>query len=94
MLKVFSVYDNKAEVYNRPMHVVSLDEVIDACKLMIEDEKIELNPKDYDVFNLGEYDENSGKYELFEAPQHLFNVGKYQTRVEEIKEEAGVTNAE
>jgi hypothetical protein len=84
MLKVYSLYDNKAEIYNQPLCTKTEVELKESLKYTIEeDEENAINPVDYDVFELGEYDPTCGKYDLLEAPKHLFNLKNLIKKEEE-----------
>ena len=73
-LKVFSMYDNKVDVFNRPMFLQEEKELREMLKSVEQME--EINPKDYDVYELGEYDTTTGKFDMLEGPKHLYSVGQ------------------
>lgn len=71
---MYSMYDNKAEIYNKPLYMKTWTEIEEAVNAMLEQDSEIINPKDYDVFHMGEYDEHNGKYIIYEAPKHVMNL--------------------
>lgn len=66
MLEIFTVYDCKAEVYNRPLFARSTQEAIrmftDAANN--KDGEVGRHPEDYTLFRIGRYSEEKGLIEL------------------------------
>lgn len=75
ILKAYSIRDVRVEAYNRPSFVqneaVMKRSVEDA--LMTESHAFALHPEDFQVYYIGEFDEETGKFEAV-APEHVFNV--------------------
>ena len=73
ILKAYSIRDAKSEVFNTPFfnkthgeaernfHQVSNDPKSTVCKF----------PEDFDLYYLGEYDDNLGKISSLDTPQHM-----------------------
>lgn len=76
----FTIYDNKSQTYGRPMHFASEEECINVLKNFCNAEDNPLNQIDYDLFHIGEYNENTGKYTQLEAPKHLINLSSITTK--------------
>jgi hypothetical protein len=76
MLDVFCTYDNKSESFNKPMFYLEEKACIEAINYYVNSEEgmNEINPVDYELFHLGSYDPSTGKFDLFDAPKHLFNL--------------------
>lgn len=75
MLKIYTLLDNKVEAYNQPMFFNDDAQVKDALSSYINsDESPEINPVDYDLFYLGEFDNQTGKFNTLDAPKHLINL--------------------
>ncbi len=75
MLKVYTIYDNKAGIYNTP--IVEVNEETVLANIEETSEKFNefgVNAIDYDLFELGEYDTSDGCFELNEGPKHIANV--------------------
>lgn len=73
ILRVYSVYDDKAEAYLPPFHFPTHGEAtrafIDAA--MQEGHKFCKHGKDYHLFFLGHFDDSTGLYDLCEAPENI-----------------------
>ena len=75
ILKMFAVRDSKIEAYMRPSFVQNEAVMRRSCEHALFDENhpFSLAPQDYQVFYLGEFDENTGKLTPV-APEHVFNI--------------------
>lgn len=76
VLKVFSIRDSKAEVYNMPFYQKTMGEAERSFRQAAMDEKTTLSkyPEDYDLYYLGEYDDNSGKLIPKDTPEHIMKA--------------------
>ena len=74
-----SVFDRAADAYARPMFVPSVGVAIrsfsDEVNRSDIDNQLFNHPDDFDLFELGEFDDNTGKFNLLEAPK-LLSLGK------------------
>ena len=71
----YSIYDNKAKAYGEPIFYKLDAELIEAISYSFTQEGYEeVQPIEFDIFKLGTFDHNTAKFELLEAPEHLFNV--------------------
>lgn len=63
LLKVFSVFDVKAEAYLRPFFVKTRGQAIRGFSDAVNDPQHEFHahPDDYTLFQIGEFDEDEGK---------------------------------
>lgn len=73
ILKVFSIRDSKAEVFNTPFFQKTHGEAERNFKQLISDEKSTPHkyPDDFDLYHLGEYDDSTGKMTTLDTPQHM-----------------------
>ncbi|QXP08276.1 MAG: nonstructural protein [Arizlama microvirus] len=73
LLKAFAVRDGKAEYYMNPFFQKTMGEAERSFRSLVNDEKsiVHQYPEDYDLYFLGEYDDQTGKFSPLEAPQHL-----------------------
>lgn len=73
ILKAFSIRDSKADVFNTPFFQKTHGEAERSFKQLIQDDKSMLSkyPEDYDLYFIGEYDDNTGKLVTLDTPQHL-----------------------
>lgn len=75
-LKMFSVYDSKAEVYDKPFCMLTKGECIRGFGDAANDPKTTLgqHPADYTLFEIGEYDQITGNIELHKTKLNLGNA--------------------
>lgn len=74
---MYSMYDNKAEVYNKPLYMKTWKEIEDSVINLLEhDDGKEINAIDYEIYHMGEYCEADGKYNLFDAPKHIIGLNQ------------------
>lgn len=71
LLKVYSVYDVKAETYGRPMCMVNVGVAVRGFSDEVKDVKSSLNkhPEDFRLFELGTFDDLSGMFESYKQPK-------------------------
>lgn len=74
-LKLFAIYDTKAEAYMTPFYLatkgMALRVFADCCN--DPDHNFGKNPEDYVLFELGEFDANTGKHEMLRAATTVSN---------------------
>jgi hypothetical protein len=73
ILKVYTVYDTKAEAYLQPFFSQSKGVAIRSFQEAVRDEKSNISkyPEDFTLFELGEYDDSTSKFNLHITPQSL-----------------------
>lgn len=73
ILKMFSIFDAKASIFHPPFYKRSHGEAERDFSQTANNKETQLNqfPEDYDLYYLGEYDDNSGKFEPLKSPQHV-----------------------
>lgn len=76
MLKLYSLLDNKTDSHGKPMYYFNHEQMLTELTTFVNDEvaNSDINPVDFELFELGEYDRQTGKHLLLEKPKHLFNV--------------------
>jgi len=78
-LSLCSVKDRAADAYGRPMFVPSTGVAIrsfsDEINRNDSDNQLYNHPDDFDLYEFGEFDDNTGKFELYEQPK-LLSLGK------------------
>lgn len=75
VLNVYTIRDVRTEAYGRPMFVQN-DMVLERSLLDAlndPDHPFSSHSNDYQVFRLGTYDDNTGKFDVH-APEHMYNV--------------------
>lgn len=72
-MKVFTVYDSKAEGYMNPFYVKSRGEAIRSFTEIANDKSHQIGkyPADFTLFELGEWDENTSKFTLHSTPTSI-----------------------
>lgn len=73
LLKLFTVRDSKAEIYGPIIQQKTMGEAERTFTALANDKSSSpgMYPEDYDLFYLGEFDDNSGKMKLLDSPQHV-----------------------
>lgn len=73
--KIYSIHDKKAEAYLPPFFLHSQGMAIRAFSDLVKQEKhpFHLHPEDYTLFEIGEYDDTSGRITPNESPNSLGN---------------------
>ena len=81
---VVSIKDRAADAFGRPFYVpsvgVALRSFQDEVNRVSDDNQMYHHSDDFDLFELGSFDDNTGVFELFESPK-LLTLGK-QVRTE------------
>jgi hypothetical protein len=78
-LNICSVKDRAADAFGRPMFVPSTGVAIrsfsDEINRANDDNQLYNHPDDFDLYDLGTFDDNTGLFELHQLPQ-LLTLGK------------------
>jgi hypothetical protein len=78
-LVLCSVKDRAADAYGRPMFVPSIGVAIrsfsDEINRPDADNQLHNHPDDFDLYEFGEFDDNTGLFKLYEQPK-LLSLGK------------------
>lgn len=74
--KLYAIKDAKAEVYGKPFHQTTHGEAERSFRQLIMDEKSMPHkfPDDYDLYYLGEYDDQTGLVQCLDTPQHILKA--------------------
>lgn len=77
ILKVYSLRDVRTEAFMRPMFVQNQKVIERVMEDGLRDESSNLSrhPEDYQLYYLGEFDEDTGKIDSV-PPEFLFNVNQ------------------
>jgi len=73
---MFSIRDTKAEVYHPPFFKGTHGEAERAFMELARDEKSQIAkyPEDFDLFYVGDYDDETGKIDPQVTPQHIIKA--------------------
>lgn len=71
--KMYAIRDTKAEIYKQPTYFLTHGEAERAFKELANDREgiIGKNPEDFDLYYMGEFDDETGNIIPQEAPQHI-----------------------
>jgi len=84
-LKMYSIRDLKSEVYKAPFYKKTHGEAERDFKTAVNDPQsgsLNQYPEDYDLFFVGEYDDNTGKILPLDIPQHVAKAISLKTPVQ------------
>lgn len=77
---IVSVHDRAADAYGRPIFVNSIGQAIrsfqDEINRPHENNEMNRHPDDFDLFELGTYDEHTGKFENLKDGPRQIAIGK------------------
>lgn len=75
-MKIFTVYDSKAEAFLQPFFLPAAGAAIRACEnaLKQSDHPFSLSPGDYTLFEIGSWDATDGVYIPHDAHVNLGNL--------------------
>lgn len=75
-LRVYSIRDSKAEIFNQPFFQKTDAEAQRSFAQLIRDPKSTINqfPEDYDLYFLGTYDDQTGVIKSMDTPQHMLKA--------------------
>jgi len=69
-LSVYAVYDSKVQYFHQPMFMRNKGEALRSWELVAneKDHAISRHPEDFNLFELGEYDDQTGQITMHKAP--------------------------
>ncbi len=72
---MFSIRDSAADAYGRPFFMTSVGIAIrsftDEVNRADKENQIYMHPEDFDLFELGEFDDETGRIVLLDVPKQL-----------------------
>jgi len=81
--KIFTVRDRAIDAYGQPFYATSVGGAVrsfsDEINRPAENNQLAKHPEDFDLYQLGEFTEQTGRLEVFEQPQffeHLASLKK------------------
>lgn len=79
-MKIFTVYDSKAEAYLQPIYLRNKAEAIRAFETSCNDGTTQFNkyPEDFTLFEIGEWDESKGRLLPYDAAIPLANAVEFK----------------
>jgi len=78
-LKVFSIFDEKAQVFSQPFFMAHNGLALRAFSDLVGEKGTNVNkhPSDFKLYNIGFYDDVSGALESLSQPEFLANATDY-----------------
>lgn len=76
VLKAYSIRDSKGEIYHNPFFKHTHGEAERDFATAVNDDKSTLYqyPEDFDLYHVGEYDNNTGVFKPNDTPQHIIKA--------------------
>lgn len=76
MLKAYSIRDAKAETFQQPFYKHTHGEAERDFTAVTRDPKTTLHqfPEDFDLYHIGVFDTDSGKFQSLDTPQHILKA--------------------
>lgn len=78
--KVFTVYDSKVKFYKTPFVLRTAGEALRGWQEVSNDKTTQIGkyPADFTLFEIGEWDEESARFEQYEVKKNLGSALEYQ----------------
>lgn len=78
IMHVFSVFDIAAGVYGKPLFGTARGSVlrsfVDEVNRVAEDNAMNGHPEDFDLYALGEFDDATAKFSLYDVPERVMRA--------------------
>lgn len=78
--KIVAVHDRAAAAYGRPIFALAIGQAIrsfqDEIRRVAPDNEMNRHPEDYDLYELGEFDDNTGQFTSLSSPIQIA-IGKH-----------------
>lgn len=73
---LFSIHDIKSKIYNKPFHQLNQEEALRTASDLANDKEHTpgKHPADFSMFQLGSYEDTTGKCDLYQSPEHICNL--------------------
>ena len=83
-MKIFGIYDSKAEAYLQPFFMKTKGEAIRGVTALVHDPNHNFNKHaaDFTLFELGGFDDSNASFDLHFAPQNLGCLVEFKKDVE------------
>lgn len=92
-LRVYSIRDSKAEIFNQPFFQKTDAEAQRSFAQLTRDGKSTINqfPEDFDLYFLGTYDDQTGVIKTLDTPKHMLKAIAVAGQMQVLKKIAEVT---
>lgn len=91
---VYTIYDAKAKVYNKPFYQLNEDVMVRTAQDLLTDMTTDVarHPEDFVLYYMGQYDDNKGEFKFKEIKEVMFRFSEinhyYEEQENEIRNEA------
>lgn len=88
-LEVYSIRDSKMAAFFQPFYTMNEQTAIRSINQCIcdGDHPFSQDPQDYDLFYIGSFEDQTGKFELLDAPKHVTSLLNCQPQpITQLKE--------
>ena len=74
--QLLSIRDSKADYYNQVITLKTVEEGVRAFGELVTDQRsmISKHPEDFDLYHLGEFDDQTGLIVTWDAPKHVMKA--------------------
>lgn len=86
--KIYGIKDGKAEYFLKPFYSFSEEEAVRSIKGAVLDttHPFSKSPMDFDLYYLGQFDDNTGIFQMEDSPKHMFKLDQLMPKETPIKE--------
>lgn len=76
ILKAYSIRDQKGEIFHPPFYKKTHGEAERDFTTLCSDDKstVAMFPEDFDLYHVGEFDDNTGHFKALDTPQHIIKA--------------------
>lgn len=91
ILKIYSVYDSKTEFFSQPLYMKAKGEAVRSFTELANDKSNAIGkyPADYTLFELGTFDDATGKFVLHSTPTSIGLALEFVKQVDEFCQVSG-----
>lgn len=74
--RIYSIRDQKSEIFNLPFHKKTHGEAERDFRSLVNDKNsmVHKYPEDFDLYYIGDYDDNTGRITPLDTPQHVIKA--------------------
>lgn len=85
-LKVYSIRDAKGEIFHPPFYKKTHGEAERDFTTLVGDQNgmVSKYPEDFDLWYLGTFDDQTGKFNALETPQHVIKAIQIANRLPQV----------
>ena len=87
-LMLYSVYDAKVKYFHNPMFMRNKGEAIRSWQEAANDDKSQIcrHPSDFDLFEMGEFDDQTGSIQMHKTPESIGLAVHFKTAPSQVSD--------